>query len=318
MFFPQLKPSHSIVVLFIITQFLALWSGATLIEASKIIPEVKELSVAPTGNAEDPLNAAFFMAYVIFGAAMVLLVIKFIKGPLIFRILEFFVLIGSVSALFIGILHSLSAMPTEYEFLLSFLFGFVFAAVKFFTPALKNPAAVLSSAGVGALFGFSVGFTPALLFIIGISLYDFAAVFMTKHMLALSSALGTKELSFTVTATMAKKEMPKEIPVHAAKKTSAVKTAAASAKISEETSGEWSGEERLDLGSGDLAVPAVLAVAAYPVAGLAGSLAVIFGSSVALFILLDFVVTRRVALPAMPPISLGALLALLVILLIGA
>lgn len=302
--------SQKIVLMFLACQLLALWAGVTLINSAAGVPEIRELSIAPGASADDPFNAAFFLGYVVFGAVGMLLVIRFVRTRIFFFALEFVVLLGSVWVLALGILHSFGFGSIEDELLISAAIGLLAAIAKLLRPSLKNVAAVLSSAGVGALFGFSIGFVPALLFVLGISLYDYLAVFMTRHMLKLSGALGTSDLSFTVTATASSKKAPsapqysrhspdsksfKPVPVHLPAE-----------------------PERLDLGSGDLAVPAMLAVASYPVAGIAGSFAVAAGSTISLYLLLGLVTKRRVALPAMPPISIGALIALLIVLLLGA
>lgn len=60
----------------------------------------------------------------------------------------------------------------------------------------------------------------------------------------------------------------------------------------------------------------MLAVSTYGAAGLGGSLAVALGSTVSLYFLLKFVLEKRVALPALPPICGGALSVLLAYLLL--
>lgn len=308
------SPVGKIVAFFIATQLLALWAGISLIHMATVVPEINQLSVAPSKNPEEPLNAAYFLLIVLCGAAGVLLAIRFYKGPWLFRILEFTTVAGTTTVLAFGILLSLSIISPDDALLAGTAIGGLFAAAKFFMPSLKNAAAVLSSAGVGALFGFSVGIIPALLFIIGISIYDYLAVFKTRHMLVMSRALGTSELAFTVTA-KADSEKPK-------KQADALRKEAGNSIMPNAAPQMHSSDEgglgRLDLGTGDLAVPAMLAVSSYSYAGIAGSAAVAIGSTISLYILLKFVMKNRVALPAMPPISLGALLALLIVLLLGA
>lgn len=324
----KLSPASKIILMFIACQLLALWSGITLIDSAKIVPEMKELSVSPLADSQDPLNALFFLAYVIGGAVMALLAIRIFKTRRFFFVLEFFVLLGSVWAVSLGILHSLHVLQVDDEIVAASLIGLSVAIMKALRPSLKNIAAVLSSAGVGALFGFSAGFIPALLFALGISLYDYMAVFMTRHMLALSRALGTPDLSFTITATSS----PAKTKPSPAQQTAVQSKSASRASLPDGThlqksqpaavshtppEPDYSGVERLDLGSGDLAVPAMLSVAAYPVAGIFGSAATAIGATIGLYLTLTLVVKKRVALPAMPPISLCALLGLLIALLIA-
>ena len=331
--FPVLEPVLSIVLMFALTQALALLAGVLLISAAVQNPVVNTVSVAPIqAEPENPLNAVFFIAYVLAGAAAALIAIRFFRGRLAFRLLEFVVLTGSVSMLFFAFLVGLAHADFLLAIGLSGAAGLLFALVKFFFKGLKNTAAILSSAGVGALLGFSMGFWPALLFIAAISLYDYIAVFKTRHMLALAQHLGARELSFTITAE--KKEEKKEEKKSDEEKREKEKIGLAnpepprlsssspsSAKSSPSplppspSSAPSSGVERLDLGSGDLAIPAMLAVSTYGAAGLGGSLAIALGSTVSLYVLLKFVLEKRVALPALPPICMGALCALLIFLL---
>lgn len=309
--FPVLEPILSIVLMFALTQTLALAAGVLLITAAVQNPAVNIVSVAPVpAEPENPLNAVFFIVYVLAGAAAALLAIRFFRGRLAFRLLEFAVLTGSVAMLFLAFLVGLAHADFLLAVGLSGAAGLLFAVIKFFFKGLKNTAAILSSAGVGALFGFSMGFWPALLFIVALSLYDYIAVFKTRHMLALAQHLGARELSFTITAEKAEKIKKEENSSYSLSPAPAPSSSPAPA------SPPSSGAERLDLGSGDLAIPAMLAVSTYGMAGLGGSLAIAMGSTVSLYVLLKFVLEKRVALPALPPICMGALCALLIFLLV--
>jgi presenilin-like A22 family membrane protease len=329
---PRLLPSDpvmAIVVMFAITQLLAVPAGIFLLQGAQISPEVAQLSVSPTGQADDPLNAVFFVAYVLGGAVAILLTIKFYKGALLFRLLEFSVVSGSVAILLFAYLNGLTGMPFAPALLLSTMAGFMFGLAKFFIARLKNTAAILSSAGVGALFGFSMGFWPAMAFILALSLYDYIAVFRTRHMLAMAQALGTRSLSFTITAESGQSENTTQaIRAPTASLTpstvSSTSGAAPSRSFSLHPRPSYPAShssshaiDRLDLGSGDLAIPAMLAVSTYTIAGLPGAIAVMIGTIVSIAVLLKFVVEKRVALPALPPICLGGLVALLIVKLLG-
>jgi presenilin-like A22 family membrane protease len=179
--------------------------------------------------------------------------------------------------------------------------GLFLAATKFFFDGIKNTAAIISSSGVGALFGFSLGFLPTMIFIIGLSVYDYIAVFKTRHMIEMARELSTRELSFAVTAKSIPARKPKE-------------------KTEEYVDRAMKEGERLDLGTGDLSVPLMISVSSYSLGpnGLIYALAVAAGSTLSLYILLKFVAKHRVFLPALPPICLGGLLALLLVKLLGA
>ena len=81
--------------------------------------------------------------------------------------------------------------PSRYLFpSRSILEGGFVAAAKFLMPRLKNAVAVISSAGVGAIFGFSLDPLPAIAFMVGLSFYDIWAVYGTRHMITMARELG--------------------------------------------------------------------------------------------------------------------------------
>jgi len=123
-------------------------------------------------------------------------------------------------------------------------------------------------------------------------------------MVVLARELTSRQLSFSVTAQVP----PKKIKIPPAKPGKPPMV-----KIVEKA-------ERMDLGTGDLTIPTTLAVSAYTLGGvpnIANAIAIILGSTVALGILLYYVSKYRVFLPALPPICLGGISALLLAKLVG-
>ncbi|MFH1471122.1 MAG: presenilin family intramembrane aspartyl protease, partial [Candidatus Micrarchaeota archaeon] len=203
------------------------------------------------------------------------------------------------------------------------LFALVLAIAKYKMPSLKNTVAVISSAGVGALFGISLDVLPAVLFIVGLSVYDVIAVFYTKHMLTMAREMGKRQMSFSVSvesvekrkATPEEKErMTKEAEAKRKAeikelKASGKKVPAAYAKVGPPK--EYVEEKRhLELGTGDMAIPLMLAVSVLRFGGIGLALATVVGACAGLYFTLDYVFSRKTFLPALPPISGGALLAL--------
>ncbi|MDE1798060.1 MAG: hypothetical protein KGH63_01485, partial [Candidatus Micrarchaeota archaeon] len=328
-----------IVIMFAITQLIAVPAGILLLQASATSPDVAALSVVPPGQADNPLSAVFFVGSVLLSTGAILLLLYLYRfgslfkwlGEIIIRLLEFSVVSFAVAALLFAYLNVAAGVAFDAAFTVSLLAGLLFALLKFFIPRLKNSAAILSSAGVGALFGFSLGFWPALLFILLLSLYDYIAVFRTRHMLQMAQALGTKSLSFTITADAGGREPapPKiktqAVPIDLAASSSPPAAARAATGIpnlapptaASSAPRHYGGIDRLDLGSGDLMVPAMLAVSTYTIAGTVGAVAVMAGTILSIALLLRLVVEKRVALPALPPICLGGLVALLIVKLAG-
>jgi len=295
-----MKTYLQVALFFALTQLIGIYAGVVLIQGAMANNDLLALSVAPMPNANDPMNALFFLGYILLGAVMVILAARYYKGMIMFQLLESMVIFSASSIVFFAFALYPLNMGLEEALLFGGILGLGLAAAKFIRSEAKNAAAIISSAGVGAIFGFSLGFLPAVIFTILLSIYDYIAVFKTRHMVEMARELSTRQLSFAVTA--------KEVP--ARKKDEKIEV------YVERANKEG---DRLDLGTGDLSVPAMVAVSAYTLGpnGLIYSFAVAAGSTIALYALLKFVTKERVFLPALPPICLGGMLGLLVVKLAG-
>ncbi|MFA6907902.1 MAG: presenilin family intramembrane aspartyl protease [Candidatus Micrarchaeia archaeon] len=296
----QMKTYLQVALFFALTQVIGIYAGVVLIQGAMANPDIQSLSVAPMPTANDPLNAVFFLAYILFGAVMVILAARYYKGMIMFQLLEAMVIFSASSIVFFAFALFPLGMGLVEALAFGGALGAALAAAKFVWAEAKNAAAIISSAGVGAIFGFSLGFLPAVIFTILLSIYDYIAVFKTRHMVEMARELSTRQLSFAVTA--------KDVPERKQNEKIEVYVERANRE-----------GDRLDLGTGDLSVPAMVAVSAYTLGpnGLVYSFAVATGSTIALYALLKFVSKERVFLPALPPICLGGMLGLLLVKLAG-
>ena len=298
-----MKPYAQVALFFAVTQLIGIYAGIALINAVAANPELGQLSVAPhelIPDSSSPLNALYLLAIILFGAAMIMLFSRFYKGMALYQLLELVVVSIASSAVFFAIAFSFSGLGLDLSLGIGAVAGLALGLAKLVRAEAKNLAAIISSSGVGALFGFSFAFIPMSIFVLLLSLYDYIAVFKTKHMITMARELSTRQLSFAVTAKSVPAKAPKETAEHYVDR--AMKEG-----------------ERLDLGTGDLSVPAMLAVSAYTLGpnGLLYSLAVAIGSTISIYVLLRFVSKQRVFLPALPPICFGGMLALLIVKLAG-
>lgn len=271
-----MKAVFRILSLFIIAQLLGLYTGAVILHDFQSIPEIRDMQVQEDQNAP-----FYFMAYVILGAVFLIFLIRYFRETLLFQLIEFFVISSASSVVFYSILRLL------FPFLLSIVaaigIGLIFGALRLFFPQLKNPAAILATAGVGAIFGTSMGILSIFIFIVLLAIYDYIAVVFTKHMVEMAQFIIKKEIAFTITA---KQRLP---------------------------TGK---ESRIDLGTGDIIVPIMVEVALLPLSPFA-SLFVMGGAVFALFILFTFIWKKRMVLPAIPPLFIGMLLFFLIGRLVG-
>ncbi len=123
--------------------------------------------------------------------------------------------------------------------------------------------------GIGSLIGASLSLIPALIFIVALSFYDIIAVFGTKHMIKIAEeSRGKIPLMFA-------------IPV---------------------------GDRYLGLGTGDMALPVVFTVSMLRDYSIEYSIISAIGGLIGLIILLNYILNKKgLALPALPPITVGLL-----------
>ena len=167
------------------------------------------------------------------------------------------------------------------------------------TPALIATAAVIlrlvipqtrqlillaTVAIVGGLLGSSLDIIPAAILAILLAGYDVVAVFYTKHMVTLAKELTHRQAAFSIKVTQEK--------------------------------------DKLELGTGDIVIPAMLIVAAnrigsqmFQIEGSAVSIAAIFGmvgAVIGIAALLFYLEKRKGYWPALPPITAGTIAGILV------
>lgn len=272
----------AMLIMFMIAQVLGVFTGTVIIRDITENPYVSSLVV--TTDSEDPMNALLFTAYILLGAASMLILIRlFGRFPILIRLLEFMLISSASSIVFYAFFRFVAGY--EISTLAAIGMALVFSGAKVFYPGLKNAAAVFATAGVGVIFGISLGLVPLILFLILLSIYDFLSVFATKHMVEMANFVVKEKVAFTVTA-----KAPPPVP--------------------------GGREQRIDLGTGDMIAPIMLEVSALsfnPVA----TIFVFFGAVVSLGLFLLLVFRKKMVLPALPPIVLGMIVSLMLGFLLG-
>lgn len=264
-----------ILILFLTAQLLGIFVGSVLLQDQIQNPYVQDLYIMPQGSGESFLNIIIIFGMILLGTGALLLVIKYYKGWILFFLLEVFLIAVPSSIVF----YSFSRFQFPYleSMGLGILLGIALALLKFKFEVLKNISAVFASAAVGAIFGISFSPLFILLFLILLAVYDYIAVFRTKHMVTLAKEVLKRNMALTISA---KVEIPKV------------------------------GIKRIDLGTGDILAPVMLEVSFLSFNPNA-SLLVLAGSTIAVFLLFYLSRKRKVILPALPPIIAGILVALL-------
>jgi presenilin-like A22 family membrane protease len=266
-----MNPLLKVLLFFLATQLLGLYTGIFIINDAMNNPIVGEFMSFGEGVSSLPL----FILYVLFGAAVFLILIH-LNISFLFALLEFAVISVTSSILFYAFLRPFIPDPFV-AMAMAALAGMALATLKHFIHHLKNVAAILSSAGAGAVFGFSFTFFASLVIFFIMAIYDYIAVFRTKHMVSMAREIIKQDMSFTVTAT------------------------------EKSASGR---ESRLDLGTGDLALPVMVQVAAYQIHPIL-SLVTMFGATAGVAFVLVYAWKNKVFLPAIPFIFSGIMVSLL-------
>ncbi len=274
-----------LLVLFVVAQILGLIVAYAFIAGGA----ASQISVG-----QFSLEDMFFMVIgFAFAVLLLLALIKFYRGDLLYKLMEFIVIAAATFIVFSGIGYYVG-----YGIEVAAVLAIALSSLKFIYPKMKNVTATASSAGVAVMFSLFLSFWEAVLFLVVMSAYDYIAVFITKHMVTLASEFGKREMSFSITS---QEKVKEKVLV----KTARGKT---QEKIEERT-------ERLELGTGDIALPLAFSLVVFrQVAatslGAAISTFIIMGvfSALALGIVLAYVKKKKLFLPALPPILLGTLL----------
>lgn len=272
----------TLLAFFIIAQLLGIYTGIIILLDITKNPYVSGLVV--TTDVDNPFNAVFFILYIVLGAVMMMLFIRIFKlYTIFFKLLEFFLISTASSIVFYAILRLV--LGYEDSTLFGIVMGLAFSTVRAFLPNLKNTAAIFATAGVGVIFGISLGPFPVILFLILLSIYDYFSVFTTKHMVELANFVVQKDLAFTVTA--------KGPPIAPGEK-----------------------EKRMDLGTGDMIAPIMMEVSTLTFNPLA-TIFVFVGAVVSMSVFLLLIWKKKMVLPALPPIVFGMVLFFLLGLVLG-
>lgn len=247
------EPLILIILLYVSIQLMGLQIGSELIgaiESGEIAPVIEE--------PENPLSSLIIFAYILVGTGIMLLLLKFGLVFLI-RIMSFFFLV-------IGLFFTLWLL---FGFVGLFLAAILFSLsiLKSRNPAVMNIVLLFTIPGIGALFGSSLAFIPALILILILSAYDLVAVFGTKHMITLAEgAKGKIPLMFA-------------IPF---------------------------GDRLLGLGTGDLAIPLIFSVSVMRDYSFTNAIVTAAGGLIGIILLFVYILNKKeCALPALPPICAG-------------
>jgi presenilin-like A22 family membrane protease len=267
----------TLLLMFIATQLLGLYTGSYILEDALTNPYVRSMMTIEAG----PTAIPYFIISVLLGAFIFLLLHR-LHISLLFTLLEITV-ISTTTSIFIYAFIKPVLVATLESMVVAIGLAILFAILKQFFHKLKNLAAITSSAGAGAVFGFTFGFTNALIFLLILAIYDYVSVYKTKHMITMANEIVKRDMAFTISA---------------------------------EHTYPFGKKARLDLGTGDISLPIMAEVSAYAISPVLS--AFVLGGAIAGTLFVLYVAWRhKCVLPALPPIAAGIFLFSLIAIFFG-
>ncbi len=306
-----------ILTMFLIVQF------AGLLLATQVFTGITFTQLQGAQTISSSVNALFYIAYIIVFSAVIIIIFKVYKGDKLFLLLEgavvivasFIVFIVALSALQGAAFANLYGNTSTVILAAAIILAFGLVIAKYKIPRLRNITAMIASVGVGLVLGVSFSFLAAIIFMILLAIYDFIAVFITKHMIALGNMAIEKNMSFLimvneVEAVPLRSLSPSQRREYEKSKRDIIKSGGISGKIAQSDMVPFSA--RTALGTGDLAMPLMLAITAYKVhLNFVLSFVIIIGALFGLIITMLILRKYKRALPAIPPLLFGIAVALL-------
>lgn len=275
------------IILFSLTLFLGI---ATSFRISRF------MSIGIQQASIPPINPWQFIFSFAVGTLLILSVIFFIKSKtkkgIIFKVLFIFVIFwGILLTLDIWLESFFSTFGAIISLLLAIYL--IFLLLKRPSVLIHNICMILGISGVGAILGLRIASETMVLFLIIFSIYDFIAVYKTKHMVAMAKEMVEHKaiLAFIVPPKM-----------------SDFKGNIAEVKP---------GGKFLILGGGDIAFPLMLCSSLISKNVFSSLIVAIFSIIGFLFSFFIFVNQKeRKPIPALPPIALFSILGYLITLII--
>lgn len=177
------RVTAALVLFFFVAQFMGLFIVNQYID-HKTTAEVHEVVYKPLPySLERPevenksISFVYILAAILFGTVLLLLIVK-TKKTIFWKILFFISVITTLSVAFSAFMHPLAAG----------VLALALTAWKLYRPniAVQNLSEVFIYGGLAAIFVPMLNLFSAFMLLIAISIYDYIAVYKTKHMVKLA------------------------------------------------------------------------------------------------------------------------------------
>lgn len=291
--------------IFLIVQF----AGLLLVFYSEPIPSQVAVQAASVQMQTGAVFTALeFIAAILVGTAVIIILFKLSRGNLLFRLIEGYVIVGGTFYFVVALLGTV-VQQAGIVLAAGLVIGLLLAIAKNRWPGLRNFTVIIASIGVGIALGTAFGpygFITAYVFMGILSIYDYISVFVTKHMVYLAKEVVTRNLAFIV-GSYSVELFPKSYlnakeleEFRKSVKPNSIKDARIKQLVKE---GIIPVPSFHALGAGDLVAPLMLAVSAYGTflsyfTAISIAIAAVIGLLANMLVLVKY----KTILPAMPPI----------------
>ncbi|MHB1439885.1 MAG: presenilin family intramembrane aspartyl protease PSH [Cuniculiplasma sp.] len=256
-------------------------------------------SVAPTNPSQNTSAGFGYVLYFIVAVILMSAVILYVSKKKKTGILKVIFVLSMVFVIYIvsSLLYALLPINYPEYYFLSFGTPVLFLYLLLFRQnwIIINIAGVLTSAGLAAIWGVDLGLYAAIVLMIVFAVYDYIAVYKTKHMLDIARATTSSNMPlFFIVPENLNFDM-KDTDIDAPRE---------------------EGRERgaIMIGFGDIAIPNVMVLSSYLYGGTTTFFILpLLGGIVAMFALFSFI--KRPA-PGLPFLNTGVLLGFVIALLI--
>ena len=295
----------SILAMFLIVQLAGLLIVFYLLAPAEVTIGTTAGGVSGSGG----VSVLFYFVYLIAAAVVMYFLFKKYHGPRLFVAIEAIVVASAAFYLFLIVLTALFPDGANYNIAVALVSGVALVAAKNKWPGLRNFTAVIASVGVGLVLGIFFGSPPAgfiyaLTFMALVAVYDYVAVFITKHMITLGRESVNRNLAFMVGSydveVLPKGYLKAKEASRLSKEFGVVKSGQLKRLMK---SGNVPMPSFSALGAGDLAIPLMVAVSAY-VSYLSYFFSALLVACSCLGLVFAMYVSKkyRMALPAIPPL----------------
>lgn len=176
-----------LALIFIVTQAVGLYAGNYLVD--------EQLGTTIVNEDPDSVDNSIGLIGIIMASTLaIILILRFGPDWVIIVILK------AIESLALFVTALIVLMPTGMadEVILVFAAALIIGRLILSKNILlRNISSMIAAAGAGSLIGASLGVIPLIVFMVLLGIYDFIAVFKTKHMVELADGITKNNLAFT-------------------------------------------------------------------------------------------------------------------------